>query len=355
MAESAQRVPESSSTYSEFARLYDLARQLRPTGADRWDRTLYATSGGGGFDHRTGAIGVNERTLREGLTRDATADPRQQAHALATVLHRATHAGMELDAPLEANAVRTDKSLGLADGVALVRAATDFENFSTAAGYPGLRYDGTRPTGAYVATNDMIEQASGPRVDRHELLDRLSRGPGAMQFDRLAEAVVQNRLAEIAPAEGPDREAMRRELIGTMLHPAWEKLAGQSPEAGQHVAEQIGRALNAKVDELRRKASRPEQDVATGGVERAAGGMERAGGAQGAGGAEYRSSGEETSRSGGGGPTVVGDAPAARFLSGMVSAHRATGRKPSLGDGSRSQASGGGAAAHARGPGGLGS
>jgi hypothetical protein len=50
---------------------------------------------------------------------------------------------------------------------------------------------------------------------------------------------------------------------------------------------------------------------------------------------------------------VVGDAPASRFLSGMASAHGA-GRKPSLGDGSRNQASGSGAGLHPRGPGGTG-
>ncbi|MGZ0152593.1 hypothetical protein ACXJJ3_36425 [Kribbella sp. WER1] len=322
MAESAQRVPESSATYREFARLYDLARQLRPTGADRWNGTLYATSGRGGFDHHTGAIGVNERTLREGLTRQPTADPRQQAHALATVLHRATHAGMELDAPQEPNAVRTNSTLGLADGVASVRAATDFENFSVAAGYPGLTYDGAQPNGGYAATNDLIQQASGPSVDRHALIDRLSRSPGAMHFDQLAEAVVRNRLQEVAPSEGADRQAMRRELIGTMLHPQWDSLAQRSPEAGRRVAEQIGSALNAKVDEIRRAAGQSPQSSSSDGQQR---------------GQTTKAPPQEQST--------------ARFLTGLAPAGGAAVQTPSLGDGSRAAAQHATAATRPRTPG----
>ncbi|WP_329001426.1 hypothetical protein OHA18_00605 [Kribbella sp. NBC_00709] len=90
MPESAERVSENSPTYREFTRLYDLARQLRPTGFDRWNRELYETSGRGGFDQDTGAIGIHQPLLREELTRHPTATPRRQARALATVLNRVT-------------------------------------------------------------------------------------------------------------------------------------------------------------------------------------------------------------------------------------------------------------------------
>jgi hypothetical protein len=122
-------MPESkdSPAYAEFSRLYDLARQLRPTGVDRWNRELYATDGPGGFDQQTGAIGIREQLLRDGLTSHPTDNPRRQARALAAVLHRATQAGMALDAPGEANAIRTTHSRGLHDGVASARAANDFE------------------------------------------------------------------------------------------------------------------------------------------------------------------------------------------------------------------------------------
>lgn len=329
MPESAERVPEDSPTYREFTRLYDLARQLRPSVADRWNRELYATSGRGGFDQDTGAIGIHEPLLREGLTRRPTANTRRQALALDAVLTRVTQAGMDLDAPGEANAIRTTQSRGLHDGVAAVRAVDDFEAFTELADYEGLSFDGRQHTGAYAAANNLISQASGPRVDRRDLLDRLSQGPATMQFDQLAEAVVRNRLQEVAPAEGADRQAVRRELITTMLHPQWDSLAQRSPEAGQHVAGEIGRALNAKVDEIRQRSQRPGQE--TGGDGTLQQDVERtpAPAAQ--------QPGQKAQ-----------EVPAARFLSGLApAAGAAAGRAPSLGDGSRAAAAR--AAASARG------
>ncbi|MGW6197839.1 hypothetical protein ACWF0M_16975 [Kribbella sp. NPDC055110] len=310
MAESAQRVPEHSATYQEFARLYDVARRLRPTGIDRWNGELYATSGLGGFDQRTGAIGVHEPILREGLSQ--TPDHRRQAHALATVLHRATHAGMDLDAPREANAVRTNHSLGIAEGFAAVRATNDFTTFSELAGYEGLVFDEQQHTGAYAATTALIAQAAGPRVDRRDLINRLSRGPAVMQFDRLAEGVVRNRLEEVVPGEGVDRRAVRGELIGAMLHPRWEELARRSPEAGRQVAEEIGRAVNSKVDEIRHRFQHTAQEPAADGVRQRA---------------------VEPVRD-----SKQAEVPAARFLNDVAPAAGATGERPSLGDGSRAAA-----------------
>ena len=320
MPESAERVPEDSETYREFTRLYDLARQLRPTGVDRWNRELYATSGRGGFDQDTGAIGIHGLLLREGLTRHPAANPRRQARALDAVLTRATQAGMELDAPGEGNAVRTTHSRGLHDGVAAVRAATDLPAFSRRAGYPSLQLDNQQQSGAYAAANGLIEQAAGVGVDRRELIDRLSQGPAVMQFDQLAEAVVRNRLEEIAPAEGVDRQAVRQELVETMLHPQWESLAGRSPEAGQHVAEEIGRGLNAKVEEIRRRGPHPARIAETGDVPQQQVGRDApVDGAQ-------------------AGPSQMKDVPAARFLSGVAPAAGAAGQGSALGDGSRAAA-----------------
>lgn len=313
MPESAQRVPEDSPTYREFTRLYDLARQLRPTGVDRWNRELYATPGAGGFDQQTGAIGIREPLLRDGLTSHPTNNLRRQARALAAVLNRASQAGMDVDAPGETNAIRTTQSRGLHDGVAAVRAANDFDAFTEMAGYPPLAWDNAQRSGTYAATNDLVQQVSGPRVDRLELINRLSQGPAMMHFDQLAEAVVQNRLQEVAPPEGADRQAVRRELITTMLHPQWDSLAQRSPEAGQHVAGEIGRALNAKVDEIRQRYQHEGREA----------------GGDGALQAEVHV------------PTAhqPQEVPTARFLSGMAPAAGApAGRAPSLGDGSRAAA-----------------
>ncbi|MER7248834.1 hypothetical protein [Kribbella sp. NPDC000426] len=322
MPESAERVPEDSPTYREFTRLYELARQLRPTSVDRWNHELYETSGTGGFDQDSGAIGIHKPLLREGLATQSTANPRLQARALQAVLTRVTQAGMELDAPGETNAVRTTQSRGLHDGVASVRAATDLHAFSRRAGYPSLTVD-DQQSGAYAAANGLIQQASGVGVDRRELIDRLSQGPAVMHFDQLAEAVVRNRLAEIAPAEGVDRAAVRRELVETMLHPQWESLAGRSPEAGQHVAEEIGRGLNAKVEEIRRRGPHPARGAESGDVPQQQVGRD----------APVDGTQPRPEK-----PSQATEVPAARFLSGVAPAAGAAGRGSALGDGSRAAA-----------------
>jgi hypothetical protein len=333
MPESAKRVPDDSPAYREFTRLYDLARQLRPTVVDRWNRELYATSGHGGFGQDTGAIGIHEPLLREGLARHAAANPRLQARALGAVLTRAAQAGMELDAPGEANAIRTTKSRGLHDGVAAVRAATDLQALSRRAGYPSLTLDDRQQSGAYAAANGLIQQASGPSVDRRDLINRLCQGPAVMHFDQLAEAVVRNRLQEVAPAEGVDREAGRRQLIATMLHPQWDSLAQRSPEAGQHVAEEISRALNAKVEELRRKHPWADRETPADGLRDQAAHQPENTTEQSARRPEDRT--EQTGLSPGTGDQEVA---AARFLSGVAPAAGAAGRASALGDGSRAAA-----------------
>lgn len=322
MPESAQRVPEDSPTYREFRRLYDLARQLRPTGVDRWNRELYATSSLGGFDHQTGAVQIHGSLLREGLTSDPAANRRMQARAVATVLEQVTQAGMPIEAPGEANAIRTTQSRGLHDGVASVRAAADLRTFSRHAGYPSLAFDDAQQTGAHAAANGLIQQASGPNVDREALIDRLAHGPAVMHFDQLAEAVVRNRLAEVAPVEGPDRREVRRQLIATMLHPRWDSLAQRSPEAGRQVAEEIGRALNAKVDELRRTHPWGDRESSADGV-RAQGVEQTAPQPE-----------KRTEPSG----QRNGDLAAARFLTGVAPAAGAAAQGSALGDGSRAAA-----------------
>ncbi|MFI5697833.1 hypothetical protein ACIA58_38605 [Kribbella sp. NPDC051586] len=327
MAESAERITEDSPTYREFSRLYDVARQLRPTGVNRWNGELYATGGHGGFDQQTGAIGVYAPLLREGLSRDGTARSRWRAPALAAVLDRATRAGMPVGSRGEVDADKL--SWGLHDGVASVRAATDFQAFTAKAGYGRLAPDDTQHSGAYSAANGLIEQSSGLSVDRHELIARLNQGPAMAHFDQLAEAVLRNRLGEIAPPEGVDREAVRRELVATMLHPQWESLAGRSPEAGRHVAEEIGRSVNAKVEEIRRRGPHPALGSDSGNVPREVSGRQQ----RGEEGRAAQVKGDEVPAA-----QVKGDeVAAARFLSGMAAAAGA-GRAPSLGDGSRAAA-----------------
>ncbi|MFD7157393.1 hypothetical protein ACFV9C_22530 [Kribbella sp. NPDC059898] len=321
MAETAYRVPEDSATYREFKRLYGLAQALRPTGFDQWKGELYATSGNGGFDSERGAIGINESILREGLSPDSPNRSRQ-AHALAAVLNRATHASLTPDRPDIANAVRTPHATSLAEGVAAVRVATDFDTFSELAGYEGATYDGQQHTGAYAAANGLIAQASGPKVDRHAVLSNLSRGSWSQQFDHLADAVVQNRLNDVVRNDPGARQQVRRELIQTMLHPQWDQLARRSPEAGRHVAENIGSALNAKVDEIRRRSPQTSQIAPSDGPQQVSA-------------AKPRPQQEST----------------ARFLTGLAPAGGAARQAPSLGDGSRAAAQHATSATRPRAPG----
>jgi hypothetical protein len=320
MDDRTDRVPEGSAAYREFTRLYALARSIRPTAFDGWNRELFATTGDqrGCFNTRTGAIRVSGRLLGECVNGPETGNPRRRAQALATVLRAATHAGMELDAPAERNAVRTAHSLAVVDGFAHVRAAEDFRIFTEIAGHRGLAFSNPQYDGAFTATQGLLQQASGPRVDRQELISRLAHGPGVMHFDHLADAVLQNRLAEVVPFRAEDRRAVRAALIGTMLHPQWESLAQRPAETGAQVASQIGQALNAKVEEIRYRhhhASRtPSPDSRlTPAAEPATARLNK------------QSTTADPHR----------PAPEAKFLTGLAPAANAVDQKPLLGDGAR--------------------
>ncbi|MFF0338208.1 hypothetical protein [Kribbella sp. NPDC004875] len=112
-------VSAESDVYREVQRLYRIALSLRPTAADRWNGELFATSADtlGSMHPRTGTMKLSEHRVLRYLTGSTVAvNPRQQAQALATVLHEGTHGGMETDAPTEPNAVRSEHSLGLIEG-----------------------------------------------------------------------------------------------------------------------------------------------------------------------------------------------------------------------------------------------
>ena len=331
-------VPRDSAVYQEVARLYLAARSMRPTGADRWNGDLYATDTRrwGGFNPMTGAIRLSERNVLQHLT-GSTSElfPRQQAQALATVLHESTHAGMETDASLEPNAVRTVHSEGLMEGFAELRTVEDFEAFSWRAGYPGLTMSEPQYPGAFAATESLMVQVAGPRLNREAIITAGTQGPVVMHFDQLAEAVVRNRLGEVVPEREVDRVRVRAALIGTMTHEHWPTLPDRSAETGQAVAEDIRRALNAKVDEIRRHyranparpfpADPPNAEAARIAVQEVPAAT-----------AEARRAGADTrdavAEAGGAGVEVRGEM---RFLSGQAAAALATRHVPALGDGAR--------------------
>jgi hypothetical protein len=249
-------VPRGSATYQEFARLYQLARSIRPTGVDRWNRDLYASDSDtslGGFNPRTGAMRLSGRAVLPYLTGGVIPDaPDAQSQALATVIHETTHASIETDDPAEPNAIRSKHSLGLLEGVAELRAIEDFRLFTRQAGYFGLAVPRPQYDGAYAATDSLVNQAAGARRDRVSIINDLAQGPAVSHFDRLAHGVVQNRLWELVPHQEDHQRAARAALIPAMLHELWPNLHDEKTSTGAYVADRIRQALNAKVDEIRR-------------------------------------------------------------------------------------------------------
>lgn len=250
-----QLVPNESVAYREFARLYRIARQLRPTSVDRWNGELYATNSGvwGSANPVTGAIRLSGPLVLPYLT-GATSHthPGEQAEALATVLHEATHTGMNLRAPSEPNAVRTRHSAGLTEGVAELRVMADFDAFADRAGYQELVLPRPQYPGVHATSDRLLDQAAGLNLSRKDLLKRLITGPAVMHFDALADGVVRNRLWDVVPHHPDHQQAVRAALIRPMAHLAWPELPDCSAGVGARVAAEIRVDLNAKVDEIRR-------------------------------------------------------------------------------------------------------
>ena len=88
------RVDPSSKTYQEFARLYQIAQDLRPGSEDRWNRELYARTDDkwGGLTN-DGTMRLHKELVLDQLTGgELSDDPERQGQALATVLHESEHA-----------------------------------------------------------------------------------------------------------------------------------------------------------------------------------------------------------------------------------------------------------------------
>jgi hypothetical protein len=243
-----------SAVYREFVRLYRIARSLRPTPTDRWNGELYATDAAiwGSVSPLTGATRLSARLVLPHLTGSTShLHPVEQAEALATVLHESTHAGMELKALTEPNAVHSNHTLGLTEGIAEVRAVEDFQAFTWRAGYRDLVLPKPQYEGAFAATDRLLEQIDGPFGSREQLTNDLVAGPAAMHFDRLAAGVIRNRLWDVVPYHDDHQLAVRGALIRPMLHEVWPVLHEEPASIGVRVADEIRMGLDAKVDEIR--------------------------------------------------------------------------------------------------------
>ncbi|MBB5836485.1 hypothetical protein HDA39_003219 [Kribbella italica] len=245
-------MPRGAAVHREFERLYCLARTLRPTSTDRWNGDLLAGSGEswGSVDKDSGAITLSAQHVLRHLRGSGTQSTvYEQAQALATVLHESTHAGMEIDAPTAPNAVRMNLIWNVMEGVAELRAMADVQALALLSGYGDLPVPTPQYPAPHAAIEGLITLASGPRKGDGALLDDLSRGPGVLHLDCLADGVLQNRLADVVPLR--DRLAIRAALIQPMLHPAWSRITKLGSTIGEGVAQDIQIRVNSTVDEIR--------------------------------------------------------------------------------------------------------
>jgi hypothetical protein len=251
MAENFRRVDPSSSLYKEFARLYGVVREMRPSSVDRWNGELYSRSDDkfGGLDPKTGSIRLSQQHVLDHLTGPGSAPSDAQAQALATVLHEAYHARTEIDAPHEPNAVRAPQSIALDEGLTERMATNDFLVFVHRCGYDGLTLDEPQYEGAVEAVDRLVDHAAGPDR-RQDLLRSMLDKPVAMRWDAVANEIVQNRLADVVPQGPRHQQAARAELVHAMAHGGWVGVHQRSTGAGRVVARDTHAALDAAVNRL---------------------------------------------------------------------------------------------------------
>lgn len=251
-----ERVDRASPVYQEFARLYRIARDLRPSGVDRWNGELSARTDDkwGGFQ-QDGSMRLSRDLVLAHLSGAADGrNPRVQAQALATVLHESGHAGAVLDAPHEPNAVRSRESRLLDEGLVECRAVEDFRLFAERAGYHGLVLDGHEYEAAVEASDQLVAYAAeGER--QNELRRSAINQPVVMRWDAIANEVVNSKLGDVVPQDPRHQQAARAELVNAMVHPGWQNLSSRPAEAGRLAAHDSAARLDAAVGRIRQHYS----------------------------------------------------------------------------------------------------
>jgi hypothetical protein len=236
--------------YSEFARLYRIARRIRPSAVDRWSGKLSAYDGGpcGGLDSATGSMRLSRELVLDHLTGSTTRPPSsEQAQALAVVLHAAYDARVALDAPGDPAAVRTADSLALHEGLVGRQTVTDFDLFAELSAYGDLLLDGQSREGAVEAADRLVAYAAGP-ASRDELVTAALDRPLTTHWVPIADTIVRRRLDGVVPLE--HREAARHAVIDAMTA-GWAGLQYRSRAAGELVARSTETAVESTLAGIR--------------------------------------------------------------------------------------------------------
>ncbi|GAA0614447.1 hypothetical protein HPO96_26135 [Kribbella sandramycini] len=246
------RVDPSSRTYQEFARLYQIAQELRPGSEDRWNRELYART-----DDKWGGLAVDgTMRLHKDLVLDQltggepTDDPDRQAQALATVLHESEHARVAIDAPGEPNAVRRRESFGLDESLTELSTGDNFPEFVQRAGYAGVPQPTPEYPGAVRAGSELLDRATSSAAERQQLLQSALDQPVVMRFDAVADHIVRNELADVVPPEPAHQQAARAQLVNQMAIPEWDGVQHR-PNAGGLTADLTRAGVDRAVGQLR--------------------------------------------------------------------------------------------------------
>ncbi|MDX6239890.1 MAG: hypothetical protein QOG10_4705 [Kribbellaceae bacterium] len=253
MATEAEQVDSASPTYQEFARLYRIARSMRPSDIDRWNGELHAHTDDvwGSVNPTTGTITLNhEQVLRYLTGSPSHTDRAEQAQALQTVLHETYHQRVAINAPSEPNAFRGYESKALDEGLTEYQASQDVMAFGVRAGYGMFATDSHAYPGAYTATTQLLDYAVGPAMGRNDLAQRALDQPVVMRWDTIADEIIRNRLTNVVPPDLGHQQAARAVLVKAMAHPTWDGLHQRDEIAGRIAAHHAKTALDSAIERL---------------------------------------------------------------------------------------------------------
>lgn len=245
------RIDPSSEEYRQFVHLYEVARALRPSKIDRWNRELYATVGevdSWGSLQPDGSFKLSKELVFDKLGNAAT--PHEQVQALTTVLHESNHARVQVDAAHEPNAVRSRHSKSFDEGLTEWISVDDVAVFADSAGYGELPDPPAAYPAAYHATNSLLEYPAGADAARR-IADRAIDAPVVMRWDVIADEIVKNKLANVVPRDPQHQQAARAELINAMTQPGWGQLDTSQAIAGPVVAHDTTHALDNATQQVR--------------------------------------------------------------------------------------------------------